>query len=216
MGHVAVSVPSGEIQGPPPSIRRRVQLIAGSGELSVAPGQEIEPAARVSADTKAVRYFLDWHFLQAASLRDRFRLEERIDFPPGVYLLTAVAVDDRGLVSLPSEAAQVRLRVADEPPAPPVQLEGDPGDGRAYLHWRPAPRASSYRVKRSEQVTGPYTLIGITTSCSYVDHRLENGRTYYYVTSAVNPYGESADSAPAAVTPQAVKRRSPRSGSRGG
>ncbi|GAB4245902.1 MAG: hypothetical protein Kow00109_21970 [Acidobacteriota bacterium] len=198
-----------------PNERPWVHLRAEAEELSVAPGQELELEVRVSADTKTVSYYLDWHFLEAASRRERFRLRSRIDFPAGVYRLTAVAVDDRGLTSLPSEKAEIVLRVAAEPPPPPGELEGEPGDGRAYLRWRPAPRAAHYRVKRAEQATGPFQTIGSTTSTAFVDGPLENGKTYYYAVSAANSFGESMDSAPVAVTPRPVNRSPRRAGTRG-
>jgi hypothetical protein len=48
---------------------------------------------------------------------------------------------------------------------------------------------------------GPYTQIAAPTSPSYTDTGLVNGTTYYYVVSAVNSVGESANSVQVSATP---------------
>jgi len=64
------------------------------------------------------------------------------------------------------------------------------------LSWTAGSGAASYNVKRSTVNGGPYTSIatGITTA-NYSNPGLVNGTTYYYVISAVNTNGESANSA---------------------
>ena len=47
---------------------------------------------------------------------------------------------------------------------------------------------------------GPYSTIGSPTATGYTDTTAVNGTTYYYVVSAVNSSGESANSSEAAVS----------------
>ena len=70
------------------------------------------------------------------------------------------------------------------------------------LSWTGSAYAQSYNVKRSATSGGPYTTLGTVDGDSlfYVDPGLTAGATYYYVVSANNPDGESADSAEASAT----------------
>lgn len=74
------------------------------------------------------------------------------------------------------------------------------------LSWLPSQFATSYMVKRAGSAQGPFFPIGTTTNSSFVDNVpggfLDNvrcGKTYYYIVSASNENGQSADSM--AVTP---------------
>jgi len=63
------------------------------------------------------------------------------------------------------------------------------------LAWRAPAFATSYNVKRATNPGGPYAVIasGWTTN-QFTDNGRNAGTTYYYVVSAVNAVGESADS----------------------
>src|ERR1700721_4075590 len=50
---------------------------------------------------------------------------------------------------------------------------------------------------------GPYTQVAAPTTASDTDTGLTNGMTYYYVVSALNAAGESANSSQANATPTA-------------
>jgi hypothetical protein len=87
-------------------------------------------------------------------------------------------------------------------PNPPAGLTATPGDAQVALGWNASGGATSYNVKRSTTPGGPYTTIApnvITTS--YTDTTVVNGTTYYYVVSAVNADGESANSSEVSATP---------------
>jgi fibronectin type 3 domain-containing protein len=60
------------------------------------------------------------------------------------------------------------------------------------LHWKASAGAKTYNVYRAEHSGGPYKKI---TCCikqpHYRDLDVESGKTYYYVTTAVNERGES-------------------------
>ena len=56
----------------------------------------------------------------------------------------------------------------------------------------------------SSDLGGPYaTLAGNVATNSYTDKSVSNGTTYYYVVSALNAAGESANSAQVSATPLA-------------
>ncbi len=65
----------------------------------------------------------------------------------------------------------------------------------------PAVGATSYHVKRGTASGGPYTQVGAPTGTVYGDTGLTDGTTYYYVVTAVNSNGESANSNEATAIP---------------
>jgi len=80
-------------------------------------------------------------------------------------------------------------------PAVPGGLEAKAGDGSVTLSWEAAAGAQYYNVKRAVQSGGPYTTVAAhVQGKSYKDTGLSNGTTYYYVVSAGNDAGESANS----------------------
>jgi hypothetical protein len=89
-------------------------------------------------------------------------------------------------------------------PTAPTNLTATGGNNQVSLSWTGSSGATSYNVKRSTTSGGPYTTIspagGVTTP-SYSDSTAANGTTYYYVVSAVNSVGESANSNEASATP---------------
>lgn len=89
-------------------------------------------------------------------------------------------------------------------PAAPAGLTAAAGSEQAVLNWNAVSGAASYTVKRAEVNGGPYTSVatGVTGS-TFTNTGLTNGKTYYYVVTAVNTAGESAPSAQASATPQA-------------
>ena len=87
-------------------------------------------------------------------------------------------------------------------PSPPTGLSATPGDSQVALTWNASASATSYNVKRATTPGGPYTTIAPNvTATSHTDTTVANGTTYYYVVSAVNADGESADSSELSATP---------------
>jgi fibronectin type 3 domain-containing protein len=117
--------------------------------------------------------------------------------PPGYYML--FLLNSSGV---PSLASFVEL-VNQVPPAP-TNLTVTAGNGQVGLSWSTSSGATSYNVKRSTTSGGPYTTIASPTTTSYTDTGLTNGTTYFYVVSAVNTAGESANSSQVSATPQLV------------
>ncbi len=89
------------------------------------------------------------------------------------------------------------------PPAPPTGLQAIAGNAQVSLSWAASTGATSYHVKRSTTSGGPYTQVAAPTTTSDTDTGLTNGTTYYYVVSALNAAGESANSSQANATPTA-------------
>ena len=85
-------------------------------------------------------------------------------------------------------------------PATPSGLQASPGNAQVSLAWA-AGVTTSYNVKRSTTTGGPYTKISSPTATNFTDTGLANGTAYFYVVSALNSAGESANSAQASATP---------------
>jgi autotransporter-associated beta strand protein len=90
------------------------------------------------------------------------------------------------------------------PPATPTNLVATAGDTQVTLSWSAVSGAATYNIKRALVNGGPYTTIQSQAGTSYNNTGLTNGVTYYYVVSAVNGGGESANSTQASATPFAV------------
>ena len=85
------------------------------------------------------------------------------------------------------------------PPAPTL-LKVTPDNAKVTLTWTACLDASGYNVKRST-TRGTETNIGTTAGTNYVDLAVVNGMTYYYVVSATNSAGESANSTELSAMP---------------
>jgi fibronectin type 3 domain-containing protein len=89
-------------------------------------------------------------------------------------------------------------------PALPTGLVATAGDTTVSLTWTASTGATSYHVKRSMTSGSGYVQVGVPTAASFADSSLTNGTTYFYVVSAVNSAGESANSSQASATPVAA------------
>jgi fibronectin type 3 domain-containing protein len=119
------------------------------------------------------------------------------------YYYVVSAVNSAG-ESPNSAQATAMPKAAVTPPAAPTGVAATPGDAQVALTWTASSGATSYNVKRSTVNGGPYTTVGNPTSTSFTDLGLTNGTTYYYVVSALNSGGESANSAQVAAMPKAT------------
>ncbi len=83
-------------------------------------------------------------------------------------------------------------------PSAPTGLKASAGNAKVYLSWdSSASGATGYNVKRSSYAGGPYATIASVSTNNYTDLTAANCSTYYYVVSATNVVGESANSAEA-------------------
>jgi hypothetical protein len=87
------------------------------------------------------------------------------------------------------------------PPAVPSGVTATAGDTQIVLSWTAVTGAASYHVKRSTTAGGPYTTVGSPTSATFTNTGLLDGTKYFYVVSAVNTGGESANSTEVSATP---------------
>lgn len=86
-------------------------------------------------------------------------------------------------------------------PSAPASLSATAAsNGTIGLSWAASSGATSYNVKRSTSAGTETTLASGVTSAAYTDANVSNGVKYYYVVSAVNVSGESANSNEASAT----------------
>ena len=85
----------------------------------------------------------------------------------------------------------------------PTNLTATAGDTIVNLKWDAVTGATSYNVKRSDTAGGPYVTIASVSgsAITYADKNVINGKTYYYVVTAVTANGESSNSNEASATP---------------
>ena len=87
------------------------------------------------------------------------------------------------------------------PPPAPTGLTAAAGDGQVALEWNPVSSAASYDVKRSTTNGGTYVTITNITGVAFTNTGLADGTVYYFVVTATNSIGESADSAQVSAQP---------------
>lgn len=100
-------------------------------------------------------------------------------------------------------SSQVSATPTVAPPAAPTGLSATAGDKQVALTWNASTGAATYNVKRSTTQGGPYTTVNSPAGTNYTDIGLTDGTKYYYVVSAVNGGGESANSSEVSATPAA-------------
>jgi hypothetical protein len=89
------------------------------------------------------------------------------------------------------------------PPAP-SGLQATAGNAQVSLTWNASSGATGYYLKRSTTTGGPYNQIATPSATSYTDSAVTNGTKYFYVVSAYNSAGESANSTEVSATPAAA------------
>lgn len=109
----------------------------------------------------------------------------------GWFGVDAIDIDDTGYL------------VDINTPVVPTNLDAAAGNKEVNLKWDRVEGAINYNIKRSETPGGPYQKIASTTAgaITYSDSGLENGRTYYYVVSAIVNGIESPNSNEVSATP---------------
>jgi hypothetical protein len=86
-------------------------------------------------------------------------------------------------------------------PPTPAGLTATANSTQINLSWSAATGAATYSVKRSTSAGPPYTLVGSRlATTTFSDSGVMTGMTYYYVVSAINSAGESANSSQVSAT----------------
>ena len=95
------------------------------------------------------------------------------------------------------------------PAAPRVTIGTSSASGKPQLTWAAVDGAAKYEIYRSTQQSTGYSLLGTTTSTSYVNTGAAVGTTYYYKVRALNvdgaagAYSSTVSGAAKAVAPAA-------------
>jgi fibronectin type 3 domain-containing protein len=113
----------------------------------------------------------------------------RIRFKVGLSLVLV------GLILALGSAAQAQVKAA------PTGLTATAGNAQVALRWSAVTGAGYYRLKRSTTSGGPYVQISDTTWNGFTDDGVKNGVVYYYVVTAVDASGDSANSAQVSAKP---------------
>jgi fibronectin type 3 domain-containing protein len=118
------------------------------------------------------------------------------------YFYVVSAVNSAG-ASANSAEVSAKPAGSAQVPAVPSGLMAAAASAQVRLTWSASATATSYNVKRSATTSGPYIKISSSSATGFTDTGLTNGTTYFYVVSALNSTGESANSAQASATPAA-------------
>jgi len=118
-----------------------------------------------------------------------------------LYYYVVSAVNSAGESGNSSEVSAIPT--AGSIPAMPTGLTATAGNAQVTLSWNASSGATSYHVKRGTTIGGPYTQVGAPTTTSDTDTGLTDGTPYYYVVSALDSAGESANSGEVNATPVA-------------
>jgi fibronectin type 3 domain-containing protein len=113
------------------------------------------------------------------------------------YFYTVSATNTAGESANSSEVSAT----PNLPPAAPSGVTATAGSNQVSLSWSGSAGAISYNIKRSTTSGSGYAVIGTATApaVAYTDSSATKFTQYFYVVSAVNGYGESADSSPEAT-----------------
>ena len=103
------------------------------------------------------------------------------------YYYRVKAVTRDGMASAYSNIVSGKAKAAV--PAAPSVTAGNSSTGKPRLTWKAVSGAVSYRIYRSESRGTGYSLLGTTSSTSYVNTGAAAGKTYYYRVKAVNRDG---------------------------
>ncbi|MCZ6689140.1 MAG: hypothetical protein O7H41_06015 [Planctomycetota bacterium] len=123
-----------------------------------------------------------------------------------IYYFVVTALNGSGEGS---ESTEVQATPAVGLPTPPAVVAASPGDSEATITWNLVVGATSYSIYRATapgvtksnytSLPGGTLIAGVGSP--HLDSLLLNGTTYYYVVTATNVTGESAESMEVSATP---------------
>jgi hypothetical protein len=98
------------------------------------------------------------------------------------------------------------LRLQLGTPLPPNGLKASGSGWQVALSWAPYKSATNYILKHATSPGGPYTVVTITNSTSFLDWRTNTTMTHYYTLSALLPSGPTPETSPIPATTGASLR----------
>ncbi len=114
------------------------------------------------------------------------------------YYYVVLAVNSGGSSTNSTQASATPAA----PPVAPTALTATAGNAQVVLNWNAASGATSYSVLRSTVSGSGYAAVNSNISgTTFTDTGLSNGTTYYYVVTATNVGGTSANSTQASAKP---------------
>ena len=174
-----------------------------AGTTPSEPGTPLTFTATVtgSAPTGNVAFYDGTTVIGTSALNGAFQASiTTSNLARGAHLITAKYAGNAA--NSASSSAALAIEVASVLPATPLNLFGERAMTSVGLTWTLTSGATSYHVKRSLTNDGPYTTIGTSVVANYNDLTAPVGACYYMV-SASNDSGESANSASVTVKPLA-------------
>ncbi len=173
-------------------------LTAGSSPSYLGASQTFTATVTGSTPTGNMSFYAGATLLGTRALDSAFQASFTTSLTLGSHSITAqYAGDTNNRIS----TSPVFITQINAAPAPPLNLVAKVGSNKVYLTWVAPRQATDYRVKRSLTSGGPYTSISVAYGPAFTDTSAVNGTTYYYVVSASNGSGESANSSQVSMTP---------------
>jgi autotransporter-associated beta strand protein len=173
-------------------------LTAGSSPSYPGASQTFTATVTGSTPTGNVSFYDGATLLSTRALNGAFQASVTTSLAIGSHSITAQYAGD---TNNRASTSPVFITQIDAAPAPPLSLVAKVGSNKVYLTWIASTLATDYRVKRSLTSGGPYTTISAAYGPAFTDTSAVNGTTYYYVVSASNGSGESANSSAVSMTP---------------
>ena len=191
------------VLGVGPATTTSLVLAAGSNPSN--PGNALTFTATVtgSSPTGNVYFYAGSTLIGTTALNGTYQASlTTSSLAAGTYDITAQYAGNSGNAASTSAPVTIQILTVATPPAAPTNLIATSGYNFVSLSWTASPGATGYLVKRATVSGGPYATIASPTVTSYADVSVTNGTTYYYVVTATNDAGESANSNEAGATPQ--------------
>jgi hypothetical protein len=117
------------------------------------------------------------------------------------YAFKVVARDNAGNQT---SSSVLNVSTSSNIPAAPSGLSAVAGNAQVTLSWAASSGATAYTVKRSTVSGSGYANVATPAATSYTNTGLTNGTTYYFVVSAGNAGGSSANSSQVSAVPSAT------------
>ncbi len=179
-------------------------LALTSGSTPSSPGTPLTFTATVTgtSPTGSVAFYDGTALLGSSALNGAFQASfTTSSLVIGSHSITAKYVGNATNAS--SSSAAIMIDVTSLTAAPPTNLYAALGNNNIGLTWTTSAGATSYYVKRSLVSGGSYIVIGNPSTANFSDLTATNGTPYFYVVSARNAAGESANSSEVTAIPAA-------------